>query len=232
MIFGSAAMSWLVVLFFHAFSSGSFAEAYMLFATTLWLTANFIWMHEEVTYQTDDIVTPKTEKMMLAAIVYILVYYLVLRPLNILTFEQSGAGPVYEDAELVPRFSFYFRPLLYAFIVVDLARVRAHTHVVLAFERFELDGWQLIHLGDIAHLRRYSLVDSTRWWSSWIFLLALLILLAVWASLTGQLPPPTARYHIISSSNDDDGDNAVGEEESNTVQPPYHKDSLPYGTFR
>ena len=44
MIFGSAAMSWLVVLFFHAFSSGSFAEAYMLFATTLWLTANFIWM--------------------------------------------------------------------------------------------------------------------------------------------------------------------------------------------
>lgn len=48
-------------------------------------------------------------------------------------------------------------PLLYAFIVVDLARVRAHTHVVLAFERFELDGWQLIHLGDIAHLRSYSL---------------------------------------------------------------------------
>ena len=92
MIFGSAAISWLVVLFFHAFSSGSFAEVYMLFATTLWLTANFIWMDgkffdlyyyisyyddmylvlfscfnkkEEVTYQTDDIVTPKTEKMML-----------------------------------------------------------------------------------------------------------------------------------------------------------------------
>ena len=44
MIFGSAAISWLVVLFFHAFSSGSFAEVYMLFATSLWLTANFIWM--------------------------------------------------------------------------------------------------------------------------------------------------------------------------------------------
>ena len=42
-------------------------------------------------------------------------------------------------------------------------------------------------------------VNSTRWWSSWIFLFALLPLLAVGASLTFHQPPPTARYHIISS---------------------------------
>ena len=41
---------------------------------------------------------------------YMLVYYLVLKPLNILTFEKYGGGPLYEDAEMVPRLPSFFIP--------------------------------------------------------------------------------------------------------------------------
>ena len=40
---------------------------------------------------------------------YMLVYYLVLKPLNIITFEKYGGGPLYEDAEMVPRLPSFFR---------------------------------------------------------------------------------------------------------------------------
>ena len=47
---------------------------------------------------------------------YMLVYYLVLKPLNILTFEKYGGGPLYEDAEMVPRLPSFFRVRLCMYV--------------------------------------------------------------------------------------------------------------------
>ena len=51
---------------------------------------------------------------------YMLVYYLVLKPLNILTFEKYGGGPLYEDAEMVPRLPSFFRVRLCMYVCMNV----------------------------------------------------------------------------------------------------------------
>jgi hypothetical protein len=43
-IFGLSAISWCVVLVYHAFADRNYNEMYMLCALILWLSANFVWM--------------------------------------------------------------------------------------------------------------------------------------------------------------------------------------------
>jgi hypothetical protein len=43
-IFGISAISWCVVLVYHAFMDRNYNEMYMLVALILWLSANFVWM--------------------------------------------------------------------------------------------------------------------------------------------------------------------------------------------
>jgi hypothetical protein len=44
MIFGSMALAWCLLLAFYAFKFGGIEEIYMLLATILWLSGNFVWM--------------------------------------------------------------------------------------------------------------------------------------------------------------------------------------------
>jgi hypothetical protein len=44
MIFGSMALGWCLLLAFYAFKFGGIEEIYMLLATILWLSGNFVWM--------------------------------------------------------------------------------------------------------------------------------------------------------------------------------------------
>jgi hypothetical protein len=57
-VFGSLALAWCAVLFYHALKD-SWEDAYMLVGLTLWLTGNFVWMHGEVTSDDDAIVGPQ-----------------------------------------------------------------------------------------------------------------------------------------------------------------------------
>lgn len=43
-IFGISAISWCLVLVYHAFADRNYNEMYMLVALILWLSANFVWM--------------------------------------------------------------------------------------------------------------------------------------------------------------------------------------------
>lgn len=43
-IFGISAISWCLVLVYHAFMDKNYNEMYMLVALILWLSANFVWM--------------------------------------------------------------------------------------------------------------------------------------------------------------------------------------------
>lgn len=43
-VFGISAISWCVVLMYHAFNDKNYNEIYMLSALILWLSANFVWM--------------------------------------------------------------------------------------------------------------------------------------------------------------------------------------------
>lgn len=47
-LFGSAAMAWCGVLFFHALVAKAYEDAYMLLPMTLWLSGNFFWMLDEL----------------------------------------------------------------------------------------------------------------------------------------------------------------------------------------
>jgi hypothetical protein len=58
-------------------------EIYMLVPLILWLSANFVWMQGEVVNNDDDVVIPQASYMMVAAIVWTMVYYLVLKPLKL-----------------------------------------------------------------------------------------------------------------------------------------------------
>jgi hypothetical protein len=43
-VFGISAISWCLVLVYHAFNDRNYNEIYMLIALILWLAANFVWM--------------------------------------------------------------------------------------------------------------------------------------------------------------------------------------------
>lgn len=43
-MFGISAISWSLVLVYHAFKDRNYNEMYMLCALILWLSANFVWM--------------------------------------------------------------------------------------------------------------------------------------------------------------------------------------------
>ena len=82
MVFGIFALSWCLVLAYHAWKSQNVEEVYMLVPLVLWLIANFIWMSGEVFHDDDAIVVPKSAIVMETAIAMILFYHIVLRPLG------------------------------------------------------------------------------------------------------------------------------------------------------
>eukprot|EP01040_Poterioochromonas_malhamensis_P012557 gene12557-13746_t len=89
MIFGSLALAWCMVLCYFAFFSGGMEEVYMLIATVLWLSGNFVWMAGEVFDGDDDYVVPKTAIMFESAIAWILFYHIFLRPLGLMKTEYN-----------------------------------------------------------------------------------------------------------------------------------------------
>ena len=65
LVFGSAALAWVLVLASHAYHNECYVELYMVVVVALWLSGNYVWMYEEVTYQTDDLFKPKAEIILL-----------------------------------------------------------------------------------------------------------------------------------------------------------------------
>jgi hypothetical protein len=63
-------------------------------------------MAGEVFYDDDAAVLPKSAAMMEAAMGWILVYYLILKPLNVLPVDPKLTEK-YDDADLIPRFKFF-----------------------------------------------------------------------------------------------------------------------------
>eukprot|EP01038_Epipyxis_sp_PR26KG_P016153 gene16153-21956_t len=106
MIFGSMALSWCLVLAYHAISSRCYEEVYMLIPLIIWLSANFVWMAGEVFNGDDDIVVPRSAIMMEVAIAWILFYHIVLRPLKLLPADELMTRR-YSKAGLNCRFSYF-----------------------------------------------------------------------------------------------------------------------------
>jgi len=265
MIFGCAAVSWLSILFYNGIVSSSYSEIYMLVATSLWLIANFLWMDEEVTSQTDDFITPKTSKMMEAAMLWILFYYFVMKPLNFITFDKRGSAHLYEDSELQPRFSSYFKTWreyehihMFCWLGKDLSWTIGNPYLWIVFFSFTV-GFSIDYIYTTYRTKRlmvrcshytaqliwilgngvwaagelfpissensshpFSLwtfssaaVRSTRWWASWVFLMALVpivMLYSLWLPASFRDRSAAAVYHVLES---DDNDGAV--DRSNNV---------------
>lgn len=107
MFFGVAALSWCVILAYHALVSKNWEEVYMLVPMILWLTANFIWMYGEVFNGDDDYVVPRVAIVMETAIAWILLYHVVLRPFKLIPQPSKELTDKYAEADLIPRFSYF-----------------------------------------------------------------------------------------------------------------------------
>lgn len=107
MIFGISALAWCGLLFYNAISVKAWEEVYNLVAVTMWLSANFLWMIDEVEYQNDDeTAILKVAIVMETAIAWILLYHVVLKPLGVFP-ENDVANARYETVGLKCRFSFF-----------------------------------------------------------------------------------------------------------------------------
>jgi hypothetical protein len=108
LFFGVAALTWCVVLVYHALIIRNWEEVYMLVPFILWLSGNFLWMYGEVYNGDDDYVVPRAAIIMETAIALILLYHIVLRPFKLIPEPSKEMIDKYESADLIPRFS-YFR---------------------------------------------------------------------------------------------------------------------------
>jgi hypothetical protein len=134
-VIGGIACSWSIFLISKSISQRNINEFWSRFADLLWLFANYWWMIGEThDYERPnersiyEIRTRQAAAMMIASLVWIVSYYLILKPLKFTElnplFVMSNNGEEQretekakakaeeeegEDHEPVPRFSFYFK---------------------------------------------------------------------------------------------------------------------------
>ena len=108
-ICGSMAIAWCVILAIVAYRSKDWEEMYMLVATVMWLFGNFWWMMAETGISGDDDVhTQQSSFMLMAGLMWLVVFYTLLRPCSIIQ-ESTFVTELYLALDLKPRFSFYFK---------------------------------------------------------------------------------------------------------------------------
>ena len=108
-IFGSLAIAWSVLLMATAYRSQDWEEMYMLVATVLWLFGNFWWMTAETgVLGDDDEHSLQSSYMLDTAVVWLAIFYCVLRPCGII-LESPSVTELYLALDLQPRFPSYFK---------------------------------------------------------------------------------------------------------------------------
>jgi hypothetical protein len=103
---GIIALLWCFVLFFHAFESRNIEEMYMLVAVVMWLCSNYIWMYGEVVNNDDDQLGPPSGHLFIAALSYLGLYHLLLRPLNIIKPDPKTTAR-FDSLGLKCRFTYF-----------------------------------------------------------------------------------------------------------------------------
>jgi hypothetical protein len=107
---GLIAVLWCGILAGIAVSSRKFLELYMTVGVALWLIGNFVWMQGEVTTQDDVVVVPRSAIILETALSWLMFYYFILRPLNVLPVKTQMYEVDENEKDLVPRYplSLYF----------------------------------------------------------------------------------------------------------------------------
>jgi len=104
-VFGSAALVFCGVLMYLAL--WDLEEVYMYIAMTLWLFGNYWWMAGEVgIHGDDDTNSPECAHILSAALCWMALYYLCLRPLGIVV-PSSKTLSRYKHSGLKPRFNYF-----------------------------------------------------------------------------------------------------------------------------
>jgi hypothetical protein len=90
LVFGCGALAWCLVLQVVAYRQRDWEEMYFLISMMLWLFANFWWMAGETNISGDDDVNSvETSFMMETALVWLLAFYLVAKPLDLVPTNQE-----------------------------------------------------------------------------------------------------------------------------------------------
>lgn len=99
----------------QAIHKRSLDEIWTTIAHILWLTGNFVWMLGELhdTQYPDEKSQYDQREMecgyiMMAALIWIGIYYFVLKPLNLMN-EKTAKGEEYDTTGLQCRFSWFFK---------------------------------------------------------------------------------------------------------------------------
>jgi len=113
-IFGILAVLWSTILVSHAVSNRNIKEFWTGMGQCIWLIANLWWMSSELhdnEYPNADKLYPQrtieSGYVMIAAIVWLMVYYVVIYPLSLCQPSYS-ARALYNDTNLTCRFPSLF----------------------------------------------------------------------------------------------------------------------------
>eukprot|EP01041_Mallomonas_annulata_P000343 gene343-612_t len=114
LLFGSAAVAWAVYLLFRAIRIGNYQEVYHGIAQNIWLFANLWWMQGELhdyMYPDEPTMIDRRQQdsgyMMVAALCWLAIYYLILKPLNVLPMSEHARN-MYDDTGLKCRIPLMF----------------------------------------------------------------------------------------------------------------------------
>eukprot|EP01031_Cornospumella_fuschlensis_P023144 gene23144-28127_t len=235
--FGLCALVWSLLILYHSLRTLNWHELWNFIALFLWLFANFWWMLGEAhDYEFPNERPLSSEhnqssaQILQAALLWVLFYYCVILPFNILPCSVPSLLE-YDDGSLLPRLPCFtnFRQYENLHMLFWIAKD-------LAWNRLIISGWvdstvDIVHFsvvfiwvignsvwafGDF-FLQDYSeplgmwtlpphAFLTARWYSSWILFSAcipILIMYGVWGTLTLQ---GVLVSEETSSGEDQDGD--------------------------
>lgn len=174
-IFGSAAVIYCGLLLYMAVCNRDIEETYMIIALTLWLFGNYWWMAGEVgIHGDDDSNSPETAQILIAALCWLGLYYVVLRPMGWITV-SSKMLQRYKQTGLKSRFSYFITWRQYE-----------HAHTLfwlgkdLSWNRLEPISWVFFSIPTIliafdfiwVTWRKGQIVDSAHYTAQLIWVLA------------------------------------------------------------
>jgi hypothetical protein len=98
--FGMSALLWSLSIFFHGVRTSNLHELWNFFALFLWLFANFWWMTGEAydyEYPYEDPIgeehSATSSKLLVVALCWLLVYYLLILPFNLIPCSKQALVP-------------------------------------------------------------------------------------------------------------------------------------------
>lgn len=104
---GTMAVAWCGILVIVAYRNGDWEEIYMLVSTILWIVGNFWWMAAETNIVGDDDTHAlQTSYMLETGLGWLVLFYLVLRPLNVIR-ETPAVTEQFLILDLHSRFSYF-----------------------------------------------------------------------------------------------------------------------------